>query len=167
MEDLNFDVCCDVIDRVDAVDVVHKMMRPFILMKLLDIVDEKVNERKAANAPREAGRSDLTYVLKELTAKRPNAQQRNWKDTLAAGRQWKKWIKMGNGELGMIMVLAVSDIPVSWVEKKFTSYQLDCFSILLAQHKGLQDLFAELSPEVSKILATGKSGGGEHSLITY
>jgi hypothetical protein len=49
MEDLSFDTCCDVIDRVDAVDFVQKLLRPFILLRLLDIVDERVKTRRASN----------------------------------------------------------------------------------------------------------------------
>jgi hypothetical protein len=115
----------------------------------------------------ERGRSDITYVLNELTAKRLDTRQRNWKETLAGARQWKKWLRMGNDELGILLVLAVSDIPVSWIEKKFTCYQLECFGKLIALHKRMQELIAKLSPEVIKLLSKGISGSGKHSLITY
>jgi hypothetical protein len=167
IEALSFDSCCDVIDRVDAIDFVQRLLRPLVLLQLLGIVDERVNARRASNAQNERGRSDITYVLEELTAKRHDTRKRNWKETLPAARQWKNWVKMGNDELEITMVLAVSDIPVSWIEKKFTLYQLECFEAIMAQHEGLQALIAKLTLEVRMILTTHRGGEGEHDLITY
>ena len=113
IEALSFDSCCDVIDCVDAINFVQKLLRTFVLLKLLEIVDERVKARGASNAQNKRGRSNITYVIEELTAKRHDTREKDWKETLAAMRQWKNCVKMRNDKLGIIMGLAVSDIPVS------------------------------------------------------